>query len=131
MKIAITSGKGGTGKTTVSTGLFYVLIKHLKYKVQLLDCDVEEPDCQIFIKASKSELYAANISLPEIDMAKCTFCEKCKTICAFNAIVMIPVTRFAEVVKEMCRGCGACSFVCEDNAITEYTSVIGAITHYD
>ncbi len=53
MKIAITSGKGGTGKTTVSTGLFHILTKYMKYNVQLLDCDVEEPDCHIFIKASE------------------------------------------------------------------------------
>jgi MinD superfamily P-loop ATPase len=131
MKIAITSGKGGTGKTTVSTGLFYVLTKHLKYNVQLLDCDVEEPDCHIFIKASKTDSYPVIISIPQIDASKCTFCGKCKKICAFNAFIILPAASFIEVVEDMCHACGACSYVCEEKAIHEHNSVIGTITHHD
>ena len=67
MKIAITSGKGGTGKTTISTGLFQVLTKYMKHHVQLLDCDVEEPDCHIFIKASENAKSAVSIIIPEIE----------------------------------------------------------------
>src|SRR4030042_6938780 len=104
MKIAITSGKGGTGKTTVSTGLFHVLTRHLKCNVQLLDCDVEEPDCHIFIKASSTASYPVTISLPKIDANKCTFCGKCKTICAFNAIIMLPTAGFLWVVEGSCTG---------------------------
>jgi MinD superfamily P-loop ATPase len=131
MKIAITSGKGGTGKTTVSTGLFHVLTKYLKYNVQLLDCDVEEPDCHIFIKAIKTVDFPVTISIPHINANKCTFCGECKRICAFNAIIMLPTAKFIEIVEDMCHGCGACSFVCKEKAITEYSHVIGAINHYE
>ena len=131
MKIAITSGKGGTGKTTVSTSLFQVLTKHLKYNVQLLDCDVEEPDCHIFIKASESSKYPVNISIPEIDTDKCTFCGKCKNTCVFNAIVMLPPVKFIEVNESLCHGCGACTYVCTEGAISEKNIEIGEIAHFD
>lgn len=131
MKIAITSGKGGTGKTTVSTGFFHVLTKHLNYNAQLFDCDVEEPNCHIFIKATEKEIYPVNISIPRINTDKCIFCGKCKDVCAFNAIVMIPKSGFIEVVEDMCHGCSACSYVCEENAITEHDKVIGSIIRHD
>lgn len=131
MKIAITSGKGGTGKTTVSTGLFQVLTKYMKYNVQLLDCDVEEPDCHIFIKASPKTKYPVNIAIPTIDPEKCTFCGKCKNACAFNAIVMLPPAKFIEVNESLCHGCGACKYVCDEGAITEKKMEIGQIEHFD
>ncbi len=131
MKVAITSGKGGTGKTTVSTGLFQVLTKYMKYNVQLLDCDVEEPDCHIFIKASETAKYPVNISIPEIDAEKCTFCGKCKNSCNFNAIVMLPPAKFIEVSADMCHGCGACSYVCPEGAIVEKNLRIGEVTHFN
>jgi len=131
MKIAITSGKGGTGKTTVSTGLFHVLTKYMKYTVQLLDCDVEEPNCHIFIKASRTASYPVTISIPRIDAEKCTFCGKCKAICAFNAIIMLPVVKFIEVVEDMCHGCGACFYVCPEGAIMESTEEIGTVDYHD
>ncbi len=131
MKIAITSGKGGTGKTTVSTGLFHILTKYMKYNVQLLDCDVEEPDCHIFIKASESVRFPVNISIPRIDTEKCTFCGKCKIACAFNAIVMLPPANFIEVNESLCHGCGACAYVCADGAISENQIKIGEIAHFD
>lgn len=131
MKIAITSGKGGTGKTTVSTGLFHILSRYLKHHVQLLDCDVEEPDCHIFIRASKTAVYPVNLMIPEIKTDLCTFCGKCKAACAFNAIVMLPPAKFIEVSADMCHGCGACSYVCPENAIVEKPSSIGQITHFD
>ena len=119
MRIAVTSGKGGTGKTTVSTGLFHVLSKHLKYNVQLLDCDAEEPNCHIFLKAPETRVYPVNISIPQIDPDKCTFCAKCKNICAFNAIIMLPSSKFIEVVVDMCNVFGSCSYFCKDGDITE------------
>ena len=131
MKIAITSGKGGTGKTTVSTGLFHILTKYMKYNVQLLDCDVEEPDCHIFIKASETARFPVNISVPVIDPEKCTFCGKCKNACAFNAIVMLPPVNFIEVNESLCHGCGACTYVCPENAISEKNVETGEIAHFD
>lgn len=131
MKIAITSGKGGTGKTTISTGLFHTITRYLKLNVQLLDCDSEEPDCHIFIKASERSQYPVTISMPEIETDKCVFCGKCKSVCAFNAIIMLPPARYIEVVEDMCHGCGACSYVCQEKAIKENTKTIGKITHHD
>ncbi|MFO7657224.1 MAG: ATP-binding protein [Bacteroidales bacterium] len=131
MNIAITSGKGGTGKTTVSTGLFLILTKYLKYNVQLLDCDVEEPNCHVFIKASETAVFPVHLSIPEIQAEKCTFCGKCKAACAFNAIVMLPPAKFIEVSKDLCHGCGACTYVCHEGAIVEHKEEIGIITHFD
>jgi len=131
MRIAITSGKGGTGKTTVSTGLFHVFSKYLKYDVQLLDCDAEEPNCHIFIKSNITASYPVNISIPYIDPGKCTFCGKCKNVCAFNSIVMLPAIKFIEVAEDMCHGCGACSYVCTEGAITETNKAAGKVSYYD
>lgn len=131
MKIAITSGKGGTGKTTVSTGLFHIITRYLKFNVQLLDCDVEEPDCHIFIHASENHSYPVNIAFPVIETDQCSFCGKCKSICAFNAIIMLPPARYIEVVEDMCHGCGACSYICPEKAIRENLKSVGKITHYD
>ena len=131
MKIAITSGKGGTGKTTVSTSLFHVMTKYFKYNVQLVDCDVEEPDCHIFIKGSPTKEVSVNISIPAIIPDKCTFCGKCKNICAFNAIVMLPPARFIETIEDMCHACAACSFVCSENAIVLNQKQIGRISYFD
>lgn len=112
MRIAITSGKGGTGKTTVSTGLFHVFSRYLNDDIQLLDCDAEEPNCHIFIKSDNATSFPVNNSIPYIDPSKCTFCGKCKNVCAFNAIIMLPAIKFTEVVEDMCHGCGVCSYVC-------------------
>jgi MinD superfamily P-loop ATPase len=130
MKIAIASGNGGTVKTTVSTGLFHVLTKHMHYNAQLLDCDVEEPDCHIFIKESQTVCYPVSIAIPKIESEKCTFCGKCKVMCISNAIVMLPTVKFIEVVEDMCHGCGACSYVCQEKAITEQNEEIGTISLY-
>jgi MinD superfamily P-loop ATPase len=131
MKIAIASGKGGTGKTTISTGLFYTITRYLKLNAQLLDCDVEEPDCHIFIKASVTGKYPVTISMPEIETEKCVFCGKCKSICAFNAIIMLPPVKFIEIVEDMCHGCGACSYICPEKAIQENPKTIGKIIHHN
>ena len=129
--IAVTSGKGGTGKTTLSTGLFYLLARHHDGDVQLLDCDVEEPDCHIFIQGTETNSDPVNILIPEIDPEKCTFCGQCSEVCAFQAILLFPPARFIEVSKDMCRGCGACRYVCPENAITERKTETGRITRYE
>ncbi len=129
-KIAVTSGKGGTGKTTVSTGLFHVLKKQMNYNVQLVDCDVEEPNCHIFIKADKAKSCPVTIPVPEIINDKCNFCGKCKSACAYNAIVMLPTAKFIEVNESLCRGCGACLYVCPEDAIIEHDMKIGEISHF-
>ncbi|MFV0266884.1 MAG: 4Fe-4S binding protein [Draconibacterium sp.] len=131
MRIAIASGKGGTGKTTVAIHLYQYLSKLLDDQIQLIDCDVEEPNDLLFIPD------AVNISentvftmVPEIDTTQCTFCKKCSDWCEFNAITLVKNLEFAEINKDMCHSCGACSVACEFGAIREYKNLIGTISSY-
>ena len=126
--IAIASGKGGTGKTTVSVNLLHYLAKSAGSSIQLVDCDVEEPNDLIFF-SSAEKVGEREISqlIPSIDKDKCTFCRKCVEYCEFNAIVVIPPANFAEVNSKLCHSCGACSVACSDNAIVENPKPIGTV----
>jgi len=87
MIISVASGKGGTGKTLVATSLAHSLKD--KYKVQLLDCDVEEPNDHIFMKPNITHSEAVSIPVPTIDEEKCTHCGKCAEVCAYHAIAVL------------------------------------------
>lgn len=130
-KIAIASGKGGTGKTTVAVNLFQRLNDICRKKVQLVDCDVEEPNDIIFFPGAKktNEINAFQL-IPEINKDECTFCRKCVEYCEFNAIVVIPHINFAEVNSNLCHSCGACTLACSNNAIQEKQESIGTIATY-
>jgi MinD superfamily P-loop ATPase len=123
MIISIASGKGGTGKTLVATSLAHSLKN--KCKVQLLDCDVEEPNDHIFIKPTISHSEAVSVPVPEVDEGKCTHCGKCAEVCAYNAIAV--VKEYVLTFPELCHGCGACSYICPEHAITEISHEIGII----
>ncbi|ABR29893.1 (4Fe-4S)-binding protein [Thermosipho melanesiensis] len=123
MKITILSGKGGTGKTTVSTNLAYVLSK--KYKVQLLDVDVEEPNDYLFFDVTFEKEESVDILLPVVDNDKCIKCGECSRACQFGAISVFPNSTV--VFKNLCHGCGACTMVCPVNAIKEVPKSIGKI----
>ena len=123
MIISVASGKGGTGKTLVATSLALSL-KDI-YNVQLLDCDVEEPNDHVFMKPSITGRQAVSIPVPQIDKQKCTYCGKCAQVCAFNAIAI--VNRKALLFHELCHGCGACSYLCPEKAISEVPNEIGVI----
>jgi len=131
MKIAIASGKGGTGKTTVSVSLFHLLSVNTEKKIQLIDCDVEEPNDMLFfhepVKTSEEKVFQL---IPEIDTSVCTFCGKCADWCEFNALTVISKIGFAEVHSELCHSCGACSVACEYGAITECEKPLGVISKY-
>jgi MinD superfamily P-loop ATPase len=132
MKIAIASGKGGTGKTTVSVNLYYFLSKEFDNQVRLVDCDVEEPNDILFFPHPKTEQKKLVFSLiPEIDTHLCTFCKKCSDWCEFNAVTIIKNRKFAEINKDLCHSCGACIVACEFGAITEYPQPLGVITKFD
>jgi MinD superfamily P-loop ATPase len=120
MILSIASGKGGTGKTTVAVNLALSL-----GDVQLLDCDVEEPDAHIFLNPSIEKEIPAVIPVPRVDKAKCTHCGKCGEVCEFHAIVVVKdvVLNF----DELCHGCGACSYICPEGAISEVERQIGTI----
>ena len=84
MIISVASGKGGTGKTTIATNLAMSLSN-----VQLLDCDVEEPNSYIFIKPEIKERKSVAVAVPEVDYSKCNFCGRCQQVCVYNAIAVI------------------------------------------
>ena len=121
MIISIASGKGGTGKTTVATNLAV----SLGSKVQILDCDVEEPNAHLFIQPHMEETRTITTPVPEVDMEKCNLCGKCGEICQFRAILVIGETVLPFV--EMCHSCGGCMEVCPEKAITETTRELGRI----
>jgi len=121
MIISIASGKGGTGKTTVSTNLAV----SLGPGVQLLDCDVEEPNAHLFIHPSISAAETVTTPVPQVDESKCTLCKKCDEICQFRAIIVIGETVLP--FHELCHSCGGCVEVCPENAITETGRELGVI----
>ncbi len=120
MKIAVLSGKGGTGKTTVSASLAFALDK-----CQYIDCDVEEPNGAIFLKPELQESYRVKVPVPEVDPGKCNGCGDCAKACQFNALAVIKgrVLLFPEI----CHHCGACSLACPTGAIYEVQREIGII----
>jgi len=121
MIISVASGKGGTGKTTVSTNLAL----SLGSQVQLLDCDVEQPNAHLFIKPVFDRTQTVTTPVPEVDMNKCTFCGKCGEICKFKAIVVVGETVLP--FEELCHSCGGCMAVCPEKAITEKGRELGVV----
>jgi MinD superfamily P-loop ATPase len=131
-KIAIASGKGGTGKTTVAVSLFHFIYQNFCRNIQLVDCDVEEPNDHIFFpKAIKQSEKQITQLIPEIHSDHCSYCRKCAEFCEFNAIVIIPQAEFAEINASLCHSCAACLFACKENAITERPHSIGQVSLYD
>jgi MinD superfamily P-loop ATPase len=123
MIVSIASGKGGTGKTLVATSLALSLKD--RYKVQLLDCDVEEPNDHIFMKPIITRSEAVSIPVPKVDEGKCTHCGKCAEVCAYHAIAVLG--EYVLTFPELCHGCGACSYLCPEKAISEVPHEIGVI----
>lgn len=120
MLITIASGKGGTGKTTIATSLF---LSH--EDVQLLDADVDEPNCSLFLDIDVKEVDIAQILVPEINISKCTLCGICSENCEYNSLINLPGQIL--VFEKICHGCGVCSFLCPEKAITEKPRTIGSI----
>ncbi len=126
MNIAIASGKGGTGKTLVSTNFFWALQKE-GIPVNLVDCDAEEPNVTEFIQGEVFASYTVSQNIPVIDTEKCVFCGKCHEYCSYHAIVYLPPSGFIQVVEELCHDCGACTVACEFGAITEKEKKLGTV----
>jgi MinD superfamily P-loop ATPase len=121
MIISVASGKGGTGKTTIATSLAAVLGS----KAQLLDCDVEEPNCHILAKPILETSETVTLPVPVVDREKCSLCGKCGEVCRFSAIVVIG--KEVLTFPEMCHGCGGCTLLCPEKAITEGPRELGVI----
>ena len=122
MIVSIASGKGGTGKTTVAVNMALSL-----GDVQLLDCDVEEPNCHIFLKPEVFGKEPVKTRVPKIDERICDYCGKCAKFCQYNALAVAGgrVMNFSE----LCHGCGGCMLVCPKKAITEVWRNIGEVSY--
>jgi MinD superfamily P-loop ATPase len=123
LTVSVASGKGGTGKTTVAVNLALALSG--ARPVQFLDCDVEEPNAQFFLKPRIEASEEVAILVPEIDESRCDFCGLCARICAYNALAVVEPTVL--VFSELCHGCGACALLCPSKAIREVPKRIGVV----
>jgi len=121
MILAVASGKGGTGKTTIAVNLARCSAE----PTRLLDCDVEEPNCQIFLRPAIASRQAVHLLVPQVDAAKCNGCGECGRICQYHAIV--PFGANVMVFPELCHGCGGCAKVCPTGAIQEVEREIGFV----
>ncbi|NLB64771.1 MAG: 4Fe-4S binding protein [Fibrobacter sp.] len=119
--IAIASGKGGTGKTSLSVAL----LQAHQGDIRLLDCDVEEPNCHLFLDPQKVNEFGAELLIPKIDTKKCRLCGDCVEACQFNALAL--AGNQIILFQELCHGCGACTLACPHDAIEEIPTNIGQI----
>ena len=123
MNIAVASGKGGTGKTTVAVNLVAMLDAE---NVLLLDCDVEEPNAHLFLTPEIEEERPVRSFIPKVDSQACTHCGKCSDLCQFNAILTMKDNVL--VFPELCHACLGCRRICPENAITDGEKEIGILS---
>ena len=123
MIITVASGKGGTGKTTVSTNLAASISK----PVRLLDCDVEEPNVHLFLHPEKVEVEKIYAMVPTVDDSLCTLCGICNDICQFSAIIQAGAAII--IFPEMCHSCHGCLIACPESAIRASSHQLGEIYH--
>ena len=124
MIIAVASGKGGTGKTTVATALAQELSQN-GVSVSFMDCDVEAPNAHIFIQPNLEYSKDVEMLIPAVDADLCTGCARCAEVCQFHAIVVLGGQPL--VFPEMCHGCGSCALVCPERAIREVPRTLGVL----
>lgn len=124
MRITVASGKGGTGKTTISTNLAAVLSGD-GFSVRFLDCDVEEPNGHVFLRPAIDEVRDVNVDVPLVDKGKCSGCGKCAEFCRYNALACVKGEVL--VFEELCHYCGGCMVVCPEGAISEKDRKVGIV----
>ena len=122
MRIAVASGKGGTGKTTIATSLALALDPD---STLLIDCDVEAPNSHLYLKPEFTKSTKVGVLIPEVDEQKCNACRRCMEVCEFHAITVIGKQTL--VFPELCHGCGSCTLVCPEQAISEQLSPTGML----
>lgn len=122
MRIAVLSGKGGTGKTFVSVNLAYV-----KGKSLYIDCDVEEPNGRLYLKPHIKKIESVNSMIPSVDRGKCSGCRKCVDFCKFNALAYIKDKLL--IFPELCHACNGCVMLCPEEALSEDSKHVGYIEH--
>ena len=124
MIVAIASGKGGTGKTTVAVSLALAAAAQ-GLSVRLVDCDVEEPNAHLFLSPTIEEREEVGILTPVVDGKRCTYCGRCAGVCAYHALAVLPGQVL--VFPELCHGCGSCALNCPESAIREKLRVTGIV----
>ena len=136
MIIAVASGKGGTGKTTVATSLALAIAGDARdetdraksadsARLLFLDCDVEEPNAALFLKPSFDHCEQVGILIPKVDFDRCTYCGRCAEVCVWHAIAV--VGQKVLIFPELCHGCGSCTLNCPEGAIHEVLNVTGSL----
>ncbi|NLC76412.1 MAG: P-loop NTPase [Clostridia bacterium] len=123
MIVAVASGKGGTGKTTLASNLAWSL-KETK-KVQVLDCDVDEPNLHLFLNPDLKVNETVSIKVPTVNESRCDYCGKCADICQYGAITVLG--KQVLLFPELCHGCGGCTLLCPQKAISEIDKPVGEI----
>lgn len=121
LKVAVASGKGGTGKTTVAVSLALALSGRVP--VEFVDCDVEEPNAHLFLSPRITAREPVEILVPEVDLDRCTFCGRCATACRFGALAVVGQKVLFQ--PGLCHGCGLCAIACPEGAIQELPRPIG------
>ena len=121
MIIAVASGKGGTGKTTVTASLAVSWPKD----VSAVDLDVDEPNLHLFLKPQVTQIETVTLEVPEVDEAKCSYCRLCAELCQFKAIAVMG--KAILTFPEMCHGCGGCMAICPEGAIGVTTRELGVM----
>jgi MinD superfamily P-loop ATPase len=126
MIIAVASGKGGTGKTTVATSLALSISQDSQTDhgaLLFLDCDVEAPNAHLFLKPTFNQKQAVGILIPQVDESLCTHCGRCAEVCQYHAIAVLGKKTL--VFPQLCHGCGNCTLICPEKAIRETLDVMG------
>ena len=127
MRIVVASGKGGTGKTFLSTNLFRTMERSGLNSV-LVDCDAEVPNASIFIEGEPVNSWKTVMCCPVIDTDKCTFCNACQEYCTFHAITCVPAMKYIKLSADLCHGCEACMHACQQGAILPGQKEVGVVS---
>lgn len=129
MRIAVASGKGGTGKTTVTASLSLAIHELTKKPITVLDCDVEEPNVHIFFKLQHATTEKSYLQSCSFDFDRCIGCGRCAQACRFNAIAV--VKKRPIFFSDLCHGCGGCILICAEKAIASHPREIGTVVFGD